>query len=185
LENNPELAKEVITIMNQASDDAQKTGGPVDLTQQSSVTAQQSPVSPQPTSGQNIPQAPNLNIPQPPGGQNIPQAPNLKLNIPQAPNLTAPPTRIPAGSPSTPSASVPTLSPSVSSSGDRGGLLTQIHAGVSLKRVEVTTEKQSGGGTLLDTLQKALINHRKDMGEDDEGDGDDWSDDWDDSDEKN
>jgi len=140
LESNPELAREVFTVMNTAQDEAKEHGTQISLTQEV-VTA------PPP--------------PPPPGGMGG----IGKTAPPPTPGVKGPPPP-------------PPKSENMGGGGsDRGGLLTQIqNRDVTLKKVVVNENRESvgqGGGTLLSTLQSALMNHRKDIEGDDEED--DWS----------
>jgi len=117
----------------------------------------------------------NSNAPPPP------PMPNLNKNAPPPPpmpSLRSPDTNTtPNTSSNTSSGGPPPPPQNTSSGGGRGSLLDEITRGKELKRVVVNDNRESvsgGGNTLLNTLQSALLNHRKDIEGEDE-DNDDWS----------
>jgi len=138
LEENPELQKQVLDIMNNAEDDARAHGTSIN---------ENLFVPPPPP-----PPIPGLSGGPPPPGGNKPGG----LNKP-------PPPPVPGGD---------------DDGGRGGGLLDQIRLGTSLKKVEVNENRESlqDGGTLLSTLQNALLLNRGAIEGDD--DNDDWSNDW-------
>jgi len=160
---NKEFRDQVFNVMQQAQEEADHTGTTISST------------------------APVLNTNAPPP----PPMPSLNKNAPPPPPM---PSRIPpsggAGSENTSTSSGhssggPPPPPPQSSGGGRGSLLDEITKGKELKKVVVNDNRQSvgpGGGTLLSTLQSALLLHRKDIEGEDEA-GDDWSDGeaWDDN----
>jgi len=159
LENNPELARDVVNIMTQAQEEAEEKGENINMTQEVKVVTNAPP--PPPISGMKAP-------PPPPSGGFKPAPP------PPRPGSTS------GGTTGGTTGGGSTEPPVVEESGvGRNDLLKQIQQGTSLKRVEVTERPNPQGNTLLSTLQSALQNHRKDIeGEDEEVD--DWSNDgWD------
>jgi len=141
LENNPELAREVVNIMNQAQDEAQETGGQVSTSQEVKISTN----APPPPSGGGV-KAP----PPPPIGGGIKTAPPP----PQKTEVTE---------------ETHTQTDDGGGRGDLlqqirlGKNLTKV--------VVNENRSSNTGNTLLNTLQNALQNHRKDIeGEDDEGD---------------
>jgi len=148
LEDNPELARDVVNIMTQAQEEAEEKGNTVSISQEVKISTNVPP--PPPISGMKAP-------PPPPSGGFKPSPPPPKFE--GETTHTVPPPRESFGE----------------ESGGRGDLLKQIRGGTSLKKVEVNENRpQSSGNTLLSTLQSALQNHRKDIeGEDEEPD--DWS----------
>jgi len=159
---NKEFRDQVFGVMQQAQDEADNSG----------------------TSISSVVPVLNTNTPPPP------PMPTLNKNAPPPPPM---PSRIPPSGESTGTTSGggghssggPPPPPPPSSSGGRGSLLDEITKGKELKKVVVNDNRQSvgpGGGTLLSTLQSALLLHRKDIEGNDEG-GDDWSDGegWDDN----
>jgi len=152
MENNPDFARDVINIMNQAQDDVGQ-GGSIKENQGVSVSTTAPPAPP--ITGKAPP-------PPPSGGMKAPPPPTPKVGGEGGERSAPPP---------------------VPESGGRGGLLEQIRMGTSLKTIQ-PNDRQSvneGGGTLLSTLQNALMNHRKDIEGDDEEE-EVWSNDWDDED---
>jgi len=152
LESNPELAREVLSVMNTAQDEAKEQGTQINVNQE--VKLAPAPPPP-PMEGLKM----STNAPPPPIGGKTPPPP------PQKTEITG------GGS-----------SGGGGGGGDRGGLLDQIKNKdkLVLNKVVVNENRESvgqgGGGTLLSTLQSALMNHRKDIEGDDE-DQDDWSND--------
>jgi len=150
MENNPEFARDVLNIMNQAQDEAQEHGGDINETQE--VLLKTSAPPPPPMTGKAPPPPPSSGIKPPP-----------------------PP--LPSGGVS--GGGAPPVDTSGGDTGTRGGLLEQIRLGTKLKEVtQNDRQSESGGGTLLSTLQSALMNHRKDIEGDDEEE-EEWSNDWD------
>jgi len=154
LENNPELAREVVNIMNHAQEEAEEKGGSIQYNQEVKVGTNAPP--PPPMMGKAPP-------PPPVGTKGPPPPPKSEIG-------GAPP--------------VPQLQHVETNSGgdeERGGLLQQIRQGTSLKKVEVNEggrDGDGGGGTLLSILQNAVSKNRKDIeGEDDEKE-EEWSNDW-------
>jgi len=164
LENNPELARDVLNIMNTAQDEAKESGlNTVSINQEVKVTT-------------NAPAPPQMgNAPPPPKMGNAPPPPKMG-NAPPPPKVgnTPPPPPKNEGTP-------PQEGGEVESTDGvgRGDLLKQIRDGTRLNKVVVNENRDSTtqGSTLLSTLQNALLIHRKDIEGQDE-DKDDWDNDW-------
>eukprot|EP01129_Flabellula_baltica_P004064 TRINITY_DN1388_c0_g1_i2.p1 TRINITY_DN1388_c0_g1~~TRINITY_DN1388_c0_g1_i2.p1 ORF type:complete len:287 (-),score=85.34 TRINITY_DN1388_c0_g1_i2:6-866(-) len=170
LEENPELAENILNIMNNATDAAE--GGLID-----STTVVSTAPTPPPPQGQGVPVA--TNVPPPP------PAPVINPNAPPPP---PPPPAIGvansgggllAGLNNVSLNSAPAPS-TTSSGGGRNSLLDQIRKGTTLNSVtreDNTPPPPSGGSSLADTLRAAMFNHRGAIeGQDDEeSSGDDWS----------
>jgi len=169
LEDNPELQRQVLTIMQQAQGDAEALGTQVSSSQ--FVPVVNAPPPPPPPSGGGGPKAP----PPPPSGGGGPKAPP-----PPSPGLKAPPPPPSGGGGQD-------MGGDDGGGGGRGGLLDQIKMGTSLKKVDINESRKSeapeSGGTLLSTLQNALMMHRGAIeGDDEEGGDEEWSNDWSDED---
>jgi len=157
LENNPELAREVINVMNQAQDEAQEHGGQINLTQEVKVSTTAPPAPPMMGKTPQLPPSGGMKTPAPtPSG-------GIKISPPKTEG-GAPPQQEETQRPIS----------TGDDGGGRGDLLQQIREGKNLHKVVVNENRESNtGNTLLSTLQNALQNHRKDIEGDDEGD--DWS----------
>ena len=171
LESNPELAGEVLDIMNKAADD---TGGAIDSNTQEPAA---------PSGGNTSAVDPNAPDPPPP-----PPPVQVNTNAPAPPPPPPPPGGASGGGGSrgglldqikagTELSATPENTGS--SGGQRGGLLDQIRAGKKLNTVtedERAPPPPSDGSSLADTLKAAMLNHRGAIeGDDDSSSGDDWS----------
>jgi len=159
LENNPELAREVVNIMNQAQEEAEEKGGDINITQEVKISTNAPPPPPMGGGGVKAPPPPPMG-----GGGGIkapPPPPKTEITIQSG-----------GGG----------HEEDFGGGEERGGLLKQIQEGTKLKKVEVNENRESvgggGQGTLLSILQNAVQKNRKDIEGEDE-DKDEWSNDWD------